>query len=80
MKNPKRMTPGWIKSSQGTYSVMDDKGKFTVIYKDPYWDFNLSPKEFTVRVNQIKKELYKQIETYGIIPLKKVQLPGLMSK
>ena len=74
------MTPGWIKSSQGTYSVMDDKGKFTVIYKDPYWDFNLSPKEFTVRVNQIKKELYKQIETYGIIPLKKVQLPGLMSK
>ena len=66
------MTPGWIKSSQGTYSVMDDYGKFIEIYKDPDWNLKMSPKEFTARVNEIKTRLYKDINTKGIIPLKSV--------
>lgn len=66
------MTPGWIKSSQGTYSVMDDYGKFIEIYKDSKWNLKMSPKEFTARVNKIKTALYKDIKAKGIIPLKSV--------
>ena len=74
MKNPKRMTPGWISSYRGEYSIMNDDGSFTLIYKDVSWDLDMSRKGFIDRVNNVKNELYSQIKEKGIIPLKKANL------
>ena len=70
------MTPGWIKSSQGTYSIMTSAGKFIDIYKDSKWNLKMSPKEFTARVNDIKTTLYKEINEKGIIALKNAKYKG----
>ena len=57
-----RMTPGWIKSYKGLYSIMKVDGSFTDIYQDKDWNLDMSVKGFTKRVKTIKKRLYKEIE------------------
>ena len=64
------MTPGWICSYRGKYSIMNEDGSFTVIYQDSQWDFDMSRKGFIDRVTNVKNELYEQIKEKGIIPLK----------